>query len=109
MTQANRFILSAALWAAATAPTLAFYANGRWENTASGAVGPLGTPITLTWSIVPDNTFFFGGPGQSNLIATLDSWFGNEPGGSDLQQRPWFALFEQCFDRWEELSGATAS
>jgi len=65
-----------------------------------------GNPISLTWSIAPDNTPF---PinSSSNLIAFLDGNFhgGPGPGGSDLTQRSWFNLFESSFERWDSLSG----
>jgi serralysin len=106
MKRANRiFGILAAL--ACAAPADAYYANGRWTTTASGAVGPLGSPVTLTWSIVPDGTLFQGTAFSSNLVSTLDFWFGAGTGGGDLEKRPWFSRFVQCFDRWSELSGVS--
>ncbi len=79
--------------------------TGRWTSTATdGSVGLIGTPITLTWGIVPDGTIQ-GGGGSSNLINFLDSTFGTGPGGTDLTQRPWFRHFDSSFSRWGDLSG----
>ncbi len=81
-----------------------------WTTTASGSRTANGQPVTLTWSIVPDGSTITEaniGSQPSDLIAFLDLEFGSGPGGSDLTQRPWFTYFEQSFDRWEELGGAT--
>jgi hypothetical protein len=78
----------------------------RWTNTASGATGPAGSAMTLTWSFVPDDTTI-PDVGQSDLIAALDDRLGSGPGGPDLTLRPWFAYFEGAFDRWSRLSGVT--
>jgi len=63
-----------------------------------------GSPLTLTWSIVPDGTTTSGG-GASNLIARFDATFGAGPGGTDLTQRPWFNHFANSFNRWSQLTG----
>src|SRR5690606_4684784 len=77
----------------------------RWTSTFTNGGGIVqGTPITLTWSIVPDGTDISGESSNSNLIGALDSAFGSG-GGSDLTTRPWFSLFSQSFDRWSELAG----
>ncbi len=82
----------------------AFYSNGRWSQTATqGATGPVGTPVTVTWSIPPDGTFIPVVGRASNLIATFDLLYGG--GGATLAQRPWFANFASTFNRWTELSG----
>ena len=76
----------------------AFVINGHWNATATNpATGPTGTPITLTWSLVPNGTSI-PGKGGSNLISYLDTLF---PGGSgsNLQARPWFTYVKQSFDR----------
>ena len=79
---------------------------GHWEFTATdGANIPRGDAITLTWSIVPDETHipqFSAGNGaaaNSTLRARLDVLYGNEG--------VWMPLFQQVFDRWEELTGIT--
>ena len=83
----------------------AYFVDNRWSNTASGATGSQGSPIKLTWSIVPENTTVSGG--KSKLISFLDTTFGAGPGGTNLTQRPWYTLFSQSFDRWSQLSGVT--
>ncbi len=78
----------------------------RWTNTASGASGPLGSPITLTWSLIPNGSYI-ADVGESDLISFLDSTLGMGSGGPDLTQRPWFPYFDSAFARWSELSGVT--
>ena len=83
--------------------------GGTWASSATDA-GPLsqGDGLTLTWSIVPDGTFIDDAQAQnSNLVSFLDGILGAGPGGSDLTQRPWFSIFVDAFDRWNELSGVT--
>lgn len=92
-----------------TPPTLAFNAIDRWQQTVlDGPTGSVGTPVTLTWSIVPDNTTIANvRPGvnrPSNLVASLDAWYGSGDGGA-LSDRPWFGLLESSFQRWEETTG----
>lgn len=88
----------------AMAPTaLGFYSNGRWSQTATnGPTGPTGSPVTVTWSIVPDGTPI-PGYGPSNFVAFMDGVHGGAAGTVD--QRPWFPLLQQSFDRWTELGG----
>lgn len=67
-----------------------YFANCRWFNVAQG------TPVALTWSLVPDST-----PGaNSNLFSGMNAKFGNN-------QNLWISLLQQCFDRWQALSGVT--
>jgi hypothetical protein len=99
------FAVGLCLLAPATAP--AFLNNGRWTATATdGATDPLGRPVTLTWSIVPDGTTISHLGRPSNLISVFDGLF---PGsiGVPLEEKPWFALVEQSFNRWNEVSGVT--
>ncbi len=101
-------ILTAALafCALPAAPAHAYIANDRWEHTATdGLTGPLGTPVTVTWSFVPDGTLIPGA--ESNLLNFLDVNFGAGQGGPDLTQRPWFWIFDQSFARLSALSGIT--
>lgn len=101
------FLLVVVVALGACSPLLAFYSNGRWNPTATdGTTGPLGTAVTVTWSLVPDGTFI-PGEGGSELILFLDTQFGSGPGGSDFTQRPWFQYFNNSFNRWSELSGLT--
>ncbi len=72
----------------------------RWTFTASGSTGPMGNPITLTYSFVPDGTFIPNdglGSGNSNLQAVLTSQFGS----STL----WRQKFAEAFARWSQLTG----
>jgi serralysin len=86
----------------------AFISNGRWSSTATDSTTmPLGNPITLTWSIVPDGTNISHLGTPSNLVSFLDGIFGAGPGGSDFTQRPWFGYVSSSFDRWSEVSGMT--
>lgn len=110
MKQAVRYFVLATIFLSSHAPVSAYLTNGRWATTASGSVGPIGTPVILTWSIVPDGTNIRdldGSYHESDLIATLDSWFGSGPGGTDYRERPWFTHIEQSFARWEQLGGVT--
>ncbi|QDT01552.1 hypothetical protein HG15A2_48990 [Adhaeretor mobilis] len=102
--------------APAAAYELASGSSGRWSTTASGNTGSLGSPATLTWSIVDDGinipSVNLGSgssvpAGPSGLVTYLDSKFGAGPGGDDFTQRPWFSHFEDSFNRLGELSGLT--
>ncbi|MEM8944002.1 MAG: matrixin family metalloprotease [Planctomycetota bacterium] len=97
-------LITVTCWSASSGS--AFVSNGRWSFTAGGgATGLTGSPATLTWSIVPDNTFV-PGLGSSDLVSFLDSNFGAGDGGGDLQTRPWFdEIIKPSFDRWTEISG----
>src|SRR5688572_4003971 len=88
------------------APIFAFVPQERWASTATSLATPTGRPVTLTWSIVPDSTHIQG-EGGSNLIQFLDGVFGPGPGGNNLQQRPWFSLLDNSFERWSAVSGLT--
>lgn len=82
-----------------------YYSNGRWAATASyPEVAPVGFPTTLTWSIVADGTPLSIG-GTSNFVSFFDGMFNVSGGGANISQRPWFALVQQSFNRWTELSG----
>ena len=80
-----------------------FQLNNRWDATAlsGGGLGQ-GDPTIITWSLVPDGTFIndagFGG-GPSDLFAWMNGIYGNV--------NNWLPLYQQVFDRWEELSGNT--
>lgn len=85
-----------------------FYANGQWTTTATDLVAaPLGNPVTLTWSIVPDGTLIprviNGQDRTSDFVSDFDALLGG--GTGSIEERPWFTLIEQSFDRWEEISG----
>jgi serralysin len=89
-----------------TTAAFAFVPQERWGLTATSLATQTGRPVTLTWSIVPDSTHIQG-EGGSNLIQFLDGVFGAGPGGNNLQQRPWFSLLDNSFNRWSEVSGLT--
>ncbi|MGB7345426.1 MAG: matrixin family metalloprotease, partial [Pirellulaceae bacterium] len=84
-------------------------ANNRWRTSASGLSPNLGDGATITWSIVPDNTPVTGLAANetSDLIAFLDGIYGNGGAvtGDPVAARPWFGLFQQAFDAWENVSG----
>ncbi len=85
----------------------AYLNNGHWDFTATdGATPPIGNPVTLTWSIVPDGTTISHLNRPSELVSVFDSIF---PGstGVEMEEKPWFSLVEQCFDRWSAVSGVT--
>ena len=94
----------AAIWLPTNAH--AYLAEGRWSVTASGTSGSIGTPIMLTWSLVPDGTSIRSG-GASNLIEYFDGLFNVDDPSGDLTQRPWFGAVEASFERWNQLSGIT--
>ncbi|MEM9659417.1 MAG: matrixin family metalloprotease, partial [Planctomycetota bacterium] len=92
-----------------TASARGFLPDDRWSRTVAGTTGIAGDPIELSWSLVPDGTSVLGtggvALGPSDLIATLDSLFGDGPGGDDYTRRPWFDFFESSFERYSELGG----
>ncbi len=73
---------------------------GRYNANASWSSNP-GTPITLTWSFVPDgvqiNDNFSNS--QSNLFSRMDQLFGA------ANRAVWIAQFEASFNRYSEISG----
>lgn len=96
---------------AATSHAMAFEASDpqaaslstRWLATATNpTTGSDGDPITLTWGVVGDGTPivpFYGGESSdaSGLEGYLDALYGD--------RATWVALFQQVFDRWDEVSG----
>ena len=89
-----------------------------WATTATdGNAGFVqGDPITLTWGIVPDGTMVVQGQNPttgadvlaaSDLIAQLDAIYAETATGANITNRTWFALFQQVFDRYAEVSGVT--
>ena len=80
-----------------------FQPGERWSSTAlsGGGLGQ-GDPTIITYSYVPDGTFISNqgfGSGGSQLFNWLNGIYGSPA--------TWQALFDQVFDRWEELSGNT--
>ncbi|MEO8360553.1 MAG: Calx-beta domain-containing protein [Vicinamibacteria bacterium] len=79
-----------------------------WGTATDGFVNnrPDGTPVTLTWNIVPDGTPIgkIGGiatesTGGSDLRAFLNSIYGNEAG--------WAPVFDRIFNEWGAINGVT--
>lgn len=77
----------------------AYSAGSRWTLTATdGTVAARGTPVTLTYSFVPD--FNTGDPATSNFLhQTLDAQFGSRDA--------WRSVFQTMFDDWSALTGIT--
>ncbi|MEE9403768.1 MAG: matrixin family metalloprotease [Algisphaera sp.] len=98
-------VLAGLMWAQAPAAHAFLYLDDMWEQPAYG-VEP-----TVTWGIVPDGTTLPTGNGEpdagSSLIGVLDEGFGVINGSSDLTTRPWFGLYQESFERWDQLSGLT--
>lgn len=80
-----------------TRPGQDFIVVSRWPGT-------VGTPITLTWSFVPDGLSISSGAGEpaanSSLFSALDTKFSSVGG-----RAKWMELVQACFDRWENLTG----
>jgi hypothetical protein len=76
---------------------------GRWNSTASGSTGTAGSPATLTWGFVADGINipgFNGEPDSANVLnQRLNAIYGSI--------NNWQPLFQQVFDRWQEVSGVT--
>jgi len=76
-----------------------YFTAGSWSGT--------GSPVNLTWSMVPDGVFISGtfspGPsGNSELFSTMDAKFGGN-------RALWTSRIEDAFERWDEISGITFS
>ncbi|MGD9690140.1 MAG: matrixin family metalloprotease [Phycisphaerales bacterium] len=85
--------------------SLQFQLGSRWTQTATNPnTGGQGTPITLTWSFVPDGLNIPSGVGEpaaaSNLFAQMDSKFGGN-------RALWIQRITDAFTRWGQLSGIT--
>ena len=81
---------------------IAFQNAQRWFNTAyTPTTQPVGKPVIISWSIVPDGTPVAGFNGEpdapSDLRAFLNGIYGSEA--------VWLPIFQSAFDRWGELSG----
>lgn len=80
-------------------PDSRYFLGSRWSGTQ-------GSPRSLTWSFVPDGLSIPNGIGEgtapSQLFSRLDSIFATQGG-----RATWIARFQQCFDRWSELSGVS--
>ncbi len=71
--------------------------NGSWSPAQ-------GSPVTITWSLVPDGLNIPSGNGEpaanSTLFANMDSRFASQGG-----RATWIAQFEAVFARWSAISG----
>jgi hypothetical protein len=106
----SRCGLTIAVCALAAAPVHAYILSTRWSETATNQpTGPQGSPVTITWSLAPDQTAIptTTPSSPSTLIGFLDSHWGAGPGGTDLAQRPWFYIFNQSMERLGAISGVT--
>jgi hypothetical protein len=81
---------------------LRYYQTNRWS-------GSPGQPIALTYSFIPDGTMINRSgtiPSEQNsasvLFVRMDTLFANQGG-----RAAWIGLFQQCFDRWAELTGTS--
>lgn len=95
-----------------------FSDSNRWTSTATNGTLPgIGSPMTLTWSIVPDGLALgtvYTDPATnptpvSRLIARFDELY-NVPLAnrvSDLTARPWFAEMQTVFNIYGSKTGIT--
>ena len=74
-----------------------YFLNGSWSPAP-------GSPVTITWSFVPDGLSIPSGNGEpaanSTLFATMDSRFSTQGG-----RNTWIAQIESVFARWSAVSG----
>ena len=95
-----------------------FNEANRWTATATdGVLSGIGSPMTLTWSIVADGLTLptvYTDPAtnpdrRSNLIATLDDHYAVpvQSRTTDLTQRVWFAHLQTVFARYAVKTGIT--
>lgn len=91
------------------------FGQSRWGQTATDGSGlGLGDATTITWGFLNDGTAIspaYSGESSdaSSLVGFLDTNLGAGAGGSDLTNRPWFAVFDSIFDRWDSVSGLSFS
>lgn len=104
-----RALFVAVLLTAAATPTEAYFNNARWTATATDGSVNSGEPLTLTWGIADDGTtvpnVLPGVNRSSDLVESLDAFFGSGDGSADLTSRPWFGYLQSAFDGWGEVSG----
>lgn len=75
----------------------------RWNQTAHGSTGSLGSPMTLTYSFLPDGTNIPSGAGASSGPSTLFAWMNGIYGNTAT----WQNLFHQVFNDWGARTGIT--
>lgn len=88
--------------------------SDRWVTTAinGSAQNSQGDPVTLTWSIAPDDTFINSGgvEGEVSSDSNLRSWLVGIYGGSatgPAADQPWFSIFQVAFDNLSSETGLT--
>lgn len=86
----------------------AFTASTRWSNTATqGSTGSAGSPITLTYSFVPDGVLSVAdgavGPGITSVNNVLHQVLNSKFGASQV----WKDLFRDMFAEWSAETGIT--
>lgn len=91
--------------------------SDRWSNTATdGNTGSAGTPVTITWSFAQEGTSVPNGSedaqgndifAPSDLIAKLNDAYGPPTTLGDYTTAPWFVIFTDAFESWEEVTGNT--
>lgn len=94
-----------------------FRIANRWGRTATHGNTSTGSPVTLTWGIVPDGTTLpnesqDNGTNRRDPSSIIDFLDRNVGSGRDvlqpdIQQKSWFPIVKQAYDRWSELSGLT--
>ncbi len=87
-------------WVTSQLPPQPEYQPGqRWTGTQ-------GSPINLSWSIVPDGLSIPSGIGEptanSDFFARMDAFYAAQGG-----RATWLARTQNCFDRWQQISGIT--
>ena len=102
----SRCLIAIVVTALQSSTVDAYFSNDRWAVTSHATTGHAGSPITLSWSLVPDGTMIRN-RGPSNLVGYFDDLFNVSNTGGELVQREWFPVIESSFDRWSQLSGIT--
>lgn len=86
-----------------------FLGAGKWTRVASDSLfhGSTGGPVTITWSIVPDNTQVANGSG-GNSASNFRSWISGIYGGNAAgipSEQPWFELISAAFNDMADQCG----
>jgi len=109
-TEAQMAKLEAVMRTAVDEMGVKYQIGGRWSGSFTGpggvrySYGTTGTPITMTWSFVPDGLSIQGYNGEatsnSTLFATMDAAFASQGG-----RATWVSRIQSCFDRWSQYIG----
>ena len=78
-----------------------FHNVGRWTRTAYGNTGPRGTPVAVTYSIVPDGTFIPGINGQGDTTSILEASLTHSFGHPTV----WRDKIREALVEWGAVSG----